>query len=406
MENSKLGLVTLYFYPDKASTGKLMTELAIGLRKKGFNLKVYTGNPSYWGDNKRLPKNDELEGVKIERVFNTQFDTRTKSGMILNSLSFFIFSFIRLLSSNDENAYLIVTTPPFLPFLGYFLYKFFNKKYFIILYDLHPEIAIKIGYMKEGILSKFWEEGYKKVFESSSRVIVLGECMSNVMKKKLNEKYHNKIVIIQNWENGNFIKPMEKNDNWFSVKYNLLNQFVVLYSGNLGLHHDLKTILRSAENLKEKDVKFIIIGEGAQKADLISYIKTNSLDKIEFLPFQPLENLPYSMTCSDVIIISQEKGTEGLCVSCKFYTALAAGRPIIAIIGENSEISMVIKKFNCGIVVRDYYELSNAILRIKNEKGLAKLMGENSRNAFLKNFTYEDAINKYYDVISKEIQLI
>ena len=119
------------------------------------------------------------------------------------------------------------------------------------------------------------------------------------------------------------------------------------------------------------------------------------------LDFQPRENLPYTITCGDVILVSQEKGTEGLCVSSKFYTALAAGKPILALIGENSEISKVLMENNCGFTIPSYkpQEIANCILRLESDKELCHQFGRNSREVFEKNFTYEIALNKYYDVI-------
>ncbi|NQE54760.1 D-inositol-3-phosphate glycosyltransferase [ANME-1 cluster archaeon GoMg3.2] len=169
----------------------------------------------------------------------------------------------------------------------------------------------------------------------------------------------------------------------------------------MSIHHDLESILRAAEYLKSEKIEFLFIGEGIQKEKLVKKTKNMNLDNVEFLPFQPKENLPYTMTCGDVIIVSQEQGTEGLCVSCKLYTAMAAGRPILAIIGENSEVARVVKDYNCGIVVNnnDPFGIVNALLKLQKNKNLCAVMGENARRSFEDNFTKNHAISKYYEVI-------
>ena len=399
--NLKVGMITLYFYPDKASTANLLTDLAVGLKEKGCDVKVYTGYPSYWDTKSKVSKRENYNGVDIYRVFNTQFDSRNKFGMICNGITFFISVFWKLLLSKDDRILLIVTTPPFLPYIGYILKKLKGIRYCIIVYDIHPDITIKIGYMKEGIIAKIWDKTYSWVYEKSVRIIVLGQCMAEVIRKKIHKEAYSKIKVIQNWEDENFIIPLNKRENWFSKKHNLIDEFVVLYSGNMGQHHNLEPILGAAEYLKTEKIKFLFIGEGIQKEKLVKKTKNMNLGNVKFLPFQPKENLPYTMTCGDVIIVSQEQGTEGLCVSCKLYTAMAAGRPILAIIGENSEIARVVKEYNCGIVVNNgnAQGIVKALLKLQKDKNLCAVMGENARRAFEDNFTKNHAINKYYEVI-------
>jgi glycosyltransferase involved in cell wall biosynthesis len=321
--------------------------------------------------------------------------------MICNGITFFISVFWKLLLSKDDRIFLIATTPPFLPYIGYILKKLKRRNYIIIVYDIHPDITIKIGYMKDAILAKIWDKTYSWVYEKSVRTIVLGQCMAEVIREKVHEESYSKIKVIQNWEDENFIIPQNKQENLFSRQYNLVDKFVVLYSGNMGQHHNLEPVLGAAEYLKTEKIRFLFIGEGIQKEKLVKKTKNMNLDNVKFLPFQLKENLPYTMTCGDVIIVSQEQGTEGLCVSCKLYTAMAAGRPILAIIGENSEIARVVKEYNCGIVVNngDAQGVAKALLKLQNDKNLCAEMGENARRAFEDNFTKNHAISKYYEVI-------
>lgn len=397
----KVSLITLYFYPDKASTANLLTDLAVGLKEMGCEVKVYTGRPSYWGDKSRVRRRELYKGVDVHRVLNTQFDTRKKIGMISNGITFFTLMFFKLILTEKDRIFLIVTNPPFLPYLGYILKKLGGIDYIIIVHDIHPDIAIKIGYMHDGIIAKIWSRTYSLVYDNANKIIVLGQCMAEVIKEKLYDKSFSKIKIIQNWEDENFIKPLNKTENWFSKKHNLLDKFIILYSGNMSQHHDLESILAAANNFKNAGVKFVFIGDGIQKKKLCKIAYDLNLDNVEFFPFQPRENVPYTMTCGDAIIVSQEKGTEGLCVSCKLYTAMAAGRPILAIVGKESEIARVVEEYNCGIVIdnADSAGIVNAVSVLQNDKKLCAQMGENARKAFETEFTKSIAVEKYYNEI-------
>jgi glycosyltransferase involved in cell wall biosynthesis len=399
----KIAIVSQYFFPDHASTGTLMTNLALGLLNKGCDVKVYTGYPSYWGIKQQTKKIENYNGLLINRISHLRLDTRTKTGSILIGLSFFFCVLFKLIFSSEKRIYFFVTTPPFLPFVGYMLKKIRNQRYIVIVYDIHPDITIKINYTKEGFVTKIWERLNRLIYNNADKIIVLGECMAEVMRRKIPDNAE-KIAIIQNWEDETFIKPMSKSENWFSNENGLLEKFVVVYSGNMGVNHNLEIIIKAASHMNDMNINFIFFGEGSQKSSLMKKSNELHLKNVQFFDFQPLKNLPYTMTCGDAIIVSQEKGTESLCVSCKFYTALAAGKPIIAIIGENSEISRVIKKYNCGIVISNYEDrlLAEKITELSSDKRLCQKLGENARSAFERYFTYQIAMTKYFEIV-KEI---
>jgi glycosyltransferase involved in cell wall biosynthesis len=157
--------------------------------------------------------------------------------------------------------------------------------------------------------------------------------------------------------------------------------------------------------LKKTNISFFFIGEGIKKESLQEKTKQLGLKNVIFLPFQSYDTLPYSITSGDINIISQMKGSEGLCVSCKLYTALATGRPIIALMGRNSEISKVISENDCGFVIDSYNpkDLANAIKNLAIDKKLSTQMGINARKCLVELYTKNRAINKYH-MVAKEYE--
>jgi hypothetical protein len=73
----KIALFSQYYHPDSAATGYLMTDLAEGLAKRGMDVVVYTGYPSYWGVKKEYNHSEYRNEVKIQRLFHFRTDTRT-----------------------------------------------------------------------------------------------------------------------------------------------------------------------------------------------------------------------------------------------------------------------------------------------------------------------------------------
>ena len=72
------------------------------------------------------------------------------------------------------------------------------------------------------------------------------------MKENLEKKVKSKeIKVVYPWTDTSFIKPICKNENWFLAQNKLIDKRVVLYSGNMGITHDLITVLKVAKKLPQ-----------------------------------------------------------------------------------------------------------------------------------------------------------
>lgn len=402
-KNKGLIILSQYFYPDFASTGQLLTELAEDLKEYDYKIKVYTGRPSYYKSIKKCSKKEIYQGINIYRVSATRFDKNIIIGRLCNFLSYFISVSFKLLFSKDRYPLLIVSNPPFLSVLGFIFKKIRNQKYICLVHDIYPNIAIKLGYLKKNsIIVKIWEKVNYQVLKEAEEIIVLGEYMAETLEKKYLPIDNIKIKIIHNWADEKIILPLKKEDNWFVKRYNLENKLVILYSGNIGLFQDLKTIIKAAERLKNyDDIIFLFIGDGGGLYKLKEMVKNYNLTNVKFLPYQLKKYLPFSLTSSDISIVTLEKGVEGLSVPCKIYGILASGRAVLGLVGENCEVSDIIANAECGLRMNqgDVETFVKKIKYIYENPGILKTMGENSRKYFEKHFTRSQMTRKYYEII-------
>jgi len=115
----------------------------------------------------------------------------------------------------------------------------------------------------------------------------------------------------------------------------LLTGTTVLYSGNMGLSHDLGTLLAAVERLSvENGLRFLFIGNGSQEGS-VRQIAARYPETVTWLPLQPEEILHLSLAAGDIGIVSCQRGTKGLMIPSKTYYYLAAGlAPIF--IGDTS----------------------------------------------------------------------
>ncbi len=398
-------ILSQYFYPDIASTGQLLTELSVGLSRKKIDVDVITASPSY---SYKIPasKKEEYFNVKIKRIWSLRLSKNNRTGQILNSTSFFLNVFFNLLFRKDLSNLLIVSNPPFLPFMGYIFNKIRGAKFIFLVHDVFPEKAVKLNYIsKGGLLERLWKFMDVKILKSSSAIIVLSETMKSVMIKKfelLNIPGKEKIKIIHNWADEDFIKPCLTGDNIFRKEYNLKDKFVIQYSGNLGASYDLEKIIEVAKITDNKEIVFLFIGDGVKKPVLEKLKSDYNLTNVIFLPYLEKAKLPFSLTSADVSVLTYEERLEGLLMPSKLYTILASGTPVIALCKKGSEIDKIINEAGCGFSVYDSIEeFKEKIDILYSDKELCRKLGNNSRKYFEKNHTLGRSVDSYYSVIEE-----
>jgi glycosyltransferase involved in cell wall biosynthesis len=402
-------LVTEYFHPDTASTGQLMTDLAVGLQERGLDMTVYTGQPNYHsGDNEKQPAKSTYEGVDVRRIRAPQLRQSSFIRRGFNWVVFTVWMFFRLLVSQpDRDRELVfVSNPPFLPAAMWLVCRLRGWEYTYIVYDLYPDFTVETGYFEAGgIVDTVWGEVNKHVFRDAKHIVALGPVMRDRIASNAAPNFdQSKIAIIHNWEDEEFIVPRKKSENWFAKEHDLVESFTLLYSGNIGENHDLETVVDAAAKLDDEDVTLLIIGEGDKKEAIIELAEEYGLrgSRIRFLPYQPLDDLPYSLTAGDVSIVTVQEGMEGICVSSKLYTAMAAGMPILVIAQPNDDEARIVEAFDAGINASqgDSDAVVEAIRTWAADQDLIDEQGANARQAFETRFTKDESIDRYYDLLA------
>ncbi len=408
--NKVIALINQYFPPDYAATGQLLDDLTKRIASKEMKFIVFTSQPSYSYDIKEASYREIEKSRLIIRLTSSKIFPRTIKGKTLNSLLFsfkFIIKLIRELLKVDINLFIYTTEPPFMPFFGYFLSLFFNKPYIVILYDLYPDILVNTNTIsKDSFVIRFWEKLNQVVYKRAKNIIVLSEPMKEKILSTYNNIDDSKISLISSWVDPSKIKPIPKELNYFVKENGLENKFVVLYSGNLGRCHDIKTIGEAAKNLKfHEDILFLFIGGGPRLNSLKKFCSENKLENCNFLPIQPLSKLPYSLACADLALVSQLANTNGLIAPSKIYGYFATSTPIAGITPQISYLKDLIDKNKVGkwFANGDSRGLSEWILFLKKNPDLRRKLGNNSRDYLINNSTPEIITRKYLDVIKKSL---
>lgn len=336
---------------------------------------------------------------KVKICYLNKYNNTSTFKRLFTWSVFTFYSFFYVLFKSRKNELILVTTPPFILFTGLFFKKLRKQKFHIVLWDLYPDVLVNFGALPStSFFIRIWKKLNVSCFKRADNIFTLGKHLSAAIKKYT----ANEPVIIPNWVNSNFLKPVQREKNPFAMQHNLVNKFVVMYSGNMGLTHDLETIVETADLLKgQSNIQFVIIGDGAKKQKIAQFVSEKNLNNVLLLPLQEKEVLPFSLTCADIGIVTLSQGAENISVPSKTYYMLAAGSAILALAARESELGLLIEQYTCGKVF-DKPEpaiIAQFILNLQsNEQELISLK-ENARIASF-DFTPENA-KTYYNYICK-----
>lgn len=194
-----------------------------------------------------------------------------------------------------------------------------------------------------------------------------------------------RVTVIHNWADCSAVRPGLR-DNPFARRHGLVEKFVVLHAGNIGLSQDLEIVLHAADQLRDRsDIAFVFVGEGAKKKDLQELAQRRDLRNVMFLPFQPRETMDESYATADVALISLKRGLAGVIVPSKLYNVLASGRPCIAAVEDDCEAADIVRTRGCGYVVApgDAAALCARVLELAQDREKAADCGARARQAAL-----------------------
>lgn len=231
----------------------------------------------------------------------------------------------------------LVSNPPLTTFVPLFT----RKKYSVLIYDLYPDSLFSQGFVKmNSLIAKWWSKKNRKVFAKADHVFTISDDMKRTVAQYIDEE---RIRVIYNWAHNEHLKPVEKVENSFLKEHMLSDKFIVLYSGNMGMTHDIDVLVDVANALKENGaVHFLFIGEGAKKEIIEKKIKDYQLLNCTVLPYQPLEVLPYSMGAADIAVVTTDANQTGLSVPSKTYSYLSVGAVLMCLADKNSELGHMV----------------------------------------------------------------
>ncbi len=159
-----------------------------------------------------------------------------------------------------------------------------------------------------------------------------------------------RVHLISNWAVLDEIPQLPKDNPWART-HELVDKFVFLYSGVLGLKHDVTWFLGLAESLiQHPDVRVVVVAEGPFADTLKSESVVRNLDNLVILPYQPAAAYPEVLASADVLMTILNPEASAYSVPSKVYAYMCAGRPQLLSISAGNPAAKLVATHQMGLV--------------------------------------------------------
>jgi glycosyltransferase involved in cell wall biosynthesis len=273
--------------------------------------------------------------------------------------------------------------------------------------DLWPESLVAVGQTAAGTLL-YRSVGYvaNLLYRRATHIVVDGEWKRrHLIQQGLEER---RISVMRNViEEDHCLDPYsdgaQEARHALRQELGLREEFVLLYAGTLGMAHGLETVLLAAARLRDRgEVAFLVIGEGAEREQLLARSRELRLTNMRYLGKQPREKVPAYLLAADACLVPLRRSEVfKTAIPSKMLEAMAAAKPVI--LGVEGEAKEILLEAGGGIAVPpdDSEALANAILRLRQQPELAHALGANGRRAVREKYSCRQQARAYLELLAR-----
>lgn len=406
----KILILTQYFPPETGAPQNRLYELAVRLKTNGADVSVLTAMPNY--PQMQLHQKyrgkfycyEEMDGLHVHRCWIYVSKSKRIFKRLLNYFSFVKTSFWIGWFILGKYDYLLCESPPlFLGITAYLLKKLKRAKLIFNVSDLWPESAEKLGLVTNRFLLKISTRLEEFLYRNT--FLITGQTQGIV--KNISDRFPDKKVYwLPNGVDIDYFNPDNIKSEW-RLKNNFSeNDFILLYAGIIGHAQGLEVILNCANILcNKKEIKFVLMGDGPEKGNLISLKNKMKLENVFFFESVLKKEIHTVLKSVDIAIIPLKKIDlfKGA-IPSKIFEALAMKKPILlGVEGEAKEL--FIDEAHAGIAFEpeNATYLANAVLNMIENIDQMKVYGSNGSEYVKRKFNRDIIAVNFFNLLKDNL---
>ena len=318
-----VALLNQFYPPAQAPTGRLLSDLAAELARRGHAVTVLASAAGYGAD--AGPDTDMPAGMRVVRIGRNELHRHGAAGKLRDYAAFYRAAWRELALMPRPDAVVCLTTPPFIGLLGAHLRKTAGVPFVLWCMDLYPEALVAHGWLRpwnplKPLLAALAREERRR----ASALVALGPDMAGLLRANSAVAAEEIPVwsgLVADEATRAAARALRRAHGWGD------DEIVLLYSGNMGRAHRIEEFAVMAEAMRELSprCRFVFAGTGPARTD---WARRRS-GLFEFLPPAPDSACAAHLLAADIHLISQREEWTGIVVPSKFQAACALGRPVV-----------------------------------------------------------------------------
>ncbi|MDB6040897.1 MAG: colanic acid biosynthesis glycosyltransferase WcaI [Verrucomicrobiales bacterium] len=388
------------YSPELTGIGPYNTELCDYLFERGHRVRMLTTFPYYpaW---RKLPterfciyRTDVLDGPPVHRCWHYVPHKVTLLTRLLHEASFVFTSMLRFPFLPCSDVIVVVSPPLLLGAAAALVCRFTRAKFVFHVQDLQPDAAAGLGMVKNQFAIKCLYRLEAFSYNQANRVSGISQGMLSAFTKK-NVPREKQIM----FPNGVHIldeKYWPKRGSFRKGKGIREDDFLVVYSGNMGVKQGLEILVEAARLLQNPRIRILFCGEGNQREAIEKLVQKYNLPNVTMIPLQPVAQHRELLNDADVCVITQQAGAGGSFFPSKLLMTLAFAKPVLTVADDTSDLARAshIAKFGMNVCPGQPLALALAIETMADSPERLAEFGKAGR-AFVEQYRFSTVLGAF-----------
>ena len=339
--------------------------------------KVFSGYRNKWW------QTEQMAGIRVIRVWSYIAENTGFAKRVVDYLSFMFVAVPASLFVRKVDVVLGTSPQLFTACAAYAVGALKRVPWVFELRDIWPESIRVVGAMKESLALDCLEKLELFLYRKATLIVsVTSAHRDNLIARGIRGS---KIQVVTNGVDIDRFLPCAKDASLVS-RYGLEGKFVAGYIGTLGMAHGLDTVLDAAKLMAGAAdagrYRFVLLGDGAQKAKLMARCRAEGLDNVIFIDSVPKEEVVRYWSMLDVALIHlKSDDLFKTVIPSKMFESMGMAIPLLH--GVQGESADILNREDVGILFEpeNAGALCEGLRRLNCDVDLYRRLRANGPNA-------------------------
>jgi glycosyltransferase involved in cell wall biosynthesis len=403
----RIALVTHYFWPEPGAPSARLLEMGREWAAQGHDVSVVTNFPNhpsglvpeaYRGRSFLL---EEIQGLRVLRCRTYATPNRGIARRTLGHLVFMVQAVLQATPRLHGVDVIVASSPTLFAVVAAFVMSRRLRAPFVFeVRDLWPAIFVDLGVIRNRFAIALLERLELFLYRRAAAVVTVTRAFAADIERR--GIAPGKLHVIPNGVDLEAFQPGPP-DAALRARLGYSEQDVVtLYCGAHGISHALGRVLDVAARLRDEPrIRFLLVGEGAEKDALVARAGALGLTNVQFHDTVSRDEVAAFYRSADVCLVPlRAVPLFRAFIPSKMFEILACGRPILASL--EGEAAAILSESRAAVVVppEDVDAIERSLRRLAADSHERERLAERGREYVAAHFDRRELATRYLTLLS------